>query len=131
MPRVTRVTPFVLVADVRDQCFRTLQLDFECGNQRIFRVYNDVASLPLHLKTDGKLQLRSSLVLIKPIASATHSCSFYKRQVAMATVLAQGLHSAAPLCRIQLAQPLHLAQRQPSRHRSRQTLVSRPWTAIG
>jgi hypothetical protein len=60
MPRVTRVTPFVLVADIRDQCFRTLQLDFGCGNQRIFRVYNDVASLPLQLKTDGKLQQRSS-----------------------------------------------------------------------
>jgi hypothetical protein len=30
--------PVCLVADVRDQRFRPLQLDFECGNQRIFRV---------------------------------------------------------------------------------------------
>jgi hypothetical protein len=60
MARVTRVTPFILVADVRDQCFRTLQLDLERGNQRIFRLYNAVARLPLQLKTDGKLQLWSS-----------------------------------------------------------------------
>ena len=61
MARVTRVTPFILVTDVRDQRFRTLQLDLECGDQCIFRIYNDVARLSLQLKTDGKLQLWSSL----------------------------------------------------------------------
>jgi hypothetical protein len=66
MPRVTRVTPFILVADIRDQCFRALHLDFECGNQRIFGVYDDVASLPLQLKTNGKLQLRCSMSSLRP-----------------------------------------------------------------
>jgi hypothetical protein len=61
MAGVTRVTPFILVTDVRDQSFRTLQLDLECGDQCIFRIYNDVARLSLQLKTDGKLQLWSSL----------------------------------------------------------------------
>jgi hypothetical protein len=45
------------------------------------------------------------------------------RAVVMATMLPQELRSAAQLCRIQPAQPLHLAQRQPFRHLSRQTLV--------
>ena len=65
-PRVTLVTPFILMADVRDQCFRALHLDFECGNQCIFRVYDDMASLSLQLQTIGKLQLRSSLSLLRP-----------------------------------------------------------------
>ena len=34
------------------------KFDFECGNQCIFRVYDDMASLSLQLKTNGKLQLR-------------------------------------------------------------------------
>jgi hypothetical protein len=66
MPGVTRVTPFILVADIRDQCFRTLHLDFECGNQRIFRIYDDVPRLSLQLKTDGELQLWSSLSSLSP-----------------------------------------------------------------
>ena len=59
--RVTRVASLILPADVCDQCFRALYLDFEGGNQRIFRVYDDVACLPLQLKADGKLQLHSFL----------------------------------------------------------------------
>jgi hypothetical protein len=66
MARVTRVTPLILVADVRDQSFRTLQLDLECGDQCILRIYNDVARLSLQLKTDGKLQLWSSLSSLSP-----------------------------------------------------------------
>jgi hypothetical protein len=61
MSRVTRVTAFILVTDIRDQCLRALHLDLECGNQRIFRVHDDVASLALQLETNGKLQLRASL----------------------------------------------------------------------
>ena len=56
---VTCVAPFILPADVVDRRFGALHLRFEGGNQRIFRVYADVACLPLHLKTDGNLQLRS------------------------------------------------------------------------
>src|SRR5215216_5171619 len=47
MHGMTRVTPFVLPADVRDLRLRALQLDFEGGNQRVFRVYDDVARLSL------------------------------------------------------------------------------------
>ena len=53
---MTGVTPPILPADIRDQCFRALHLDFEGGNQRIFRIHNDVARFILLLKTDGKLQ---------------------------------------------------------------------------
>src|SRR5262249_42947819 len=59
--RVTGVAPFILPPPIRDQCLRALQLDFEGGNQRIFRVHNDVVRLIFQLKTDHKLQLRSSL----------------------------------------------------------------------
>jgi hypothetical protein len=55
MPKVTRVTPFILVADIVISASGALHLDFECGNQCIFRVYDDVAGLPLQLKTNGKL----------------------------------------------------------------------------
>ena len=48
--RVACVAPFILPADVGDQCLGALHLDFEGGNQRIFRVDEDVARLPLHLK---------------------------------------------------------------------------------
>jgi hypothetical protein len=58
--RVARVTPLILPADVYDQCFRALDLDFEGRNQRILRVHDDVAGLSLQLKTNGKLQLHSS-----------------------------------------------------------------------
>jgi hypothetical protein len=47
---VTCVAPFILPADVVDQRFGALHLHFEGGNQRIFRVYDDVARLPRSLK---------------------------------------------------------------------------------
>ena len=62
--RVARVTPLILPADICDQCLRALDLDFESRNQRIFRVHDDVAGLSLQLKTNGKLQLHSSLSLL-------------------------------------------------------------------
>jgi len=58
--RVTRVTSLILPADVGDQRLRALHLDFESSHQCIFRVNDDVASFPVQLETDGKLQLRSS-----------------------------------------------------------------------
>ena len=67
---VTCVAAFILPADVVDQRFGALHLRFEGGNQRIFRVYDDVARLPLHLKTDGKLQLRFPFFLATSIAPA-------------------------------------------------------------
>jgi hypothetical protein len=60
MDRVTRITPPILPTDVRDKGLWALHLGFEGGNQRIFRVDDDVTGLLVHLKTDGKLQLRSS-----------------------------------------------------------------------
>jgi hypothetical protein len=64
---VTCVAPFILPADVVDQRFGALHLHFEGGNQRIFRVYDDVARLPLYLKTDGKLQLRFPFSSLRPL----------------------------------------------------------------
>ena len=73
--RVSRITPLILPADVCDQCFRVLYLDLEGGNQRIFRVHDDMACLSLQLKTDGKLQLHSSLSLLSPQLQLPQ-CSF-------------------------------------------------------
>jgi hypothetical protein len=41
--RVTGVTSFVLLADIGDQCLRTLHLDLEGGDQRVFRVNDNVS----------------------------------------------------------------------------------------
>jgi hypothetical protein len=46
---MTGVTPLILPADIRDQCLGALHLDFEGGNQCIFRVHNDVARFILQL----------------------------------------------------------------------------------
>jgi len=44
---VARVTPLILSADVHDQGFRPLRLDFESGDQGIFRIHDGVAGSPL------------------------------------------------------------------------------------
>jgi hypothetical protein len=56
---VTGVAAFVFSADVGDQRLGALHFDFEGGNQRIFCFHDNVARLPVHPKTDGKLHLRS------------------------------------------------------------------------
>ena len=57
--RVTGVATFVLLADVSNQRLWTLHLDFEGGDQRVFRVNDNVSRLPLNFKTDRKLHLRA------------------------------------------------------------------------
>jgi hypothetical protein len=47
---MTGVPSFILLADIGDQRLRTLQLNFEGGNQRVFRVNDYVSRFPLKLK---------------------------------------------------------------------------------
>jgi hypothetical protein len=55
--RVTGVASFILVADIGDQCLRTLHLNFEGGDQRVFRVNDNVSRFPLKFKANRKLHL--------------------------------------------------------------------------
>jgi hypothetical protein len=43
---VTGVASFVLLADIRNQRLRTLHLNFEGGDQRVFRVNDNVTRFP-------------------------------------------------------------------------------------
>ena len=52
---VTGVAAFILLADIGNQRFRTLHFDFEGGDQRVFRVNDNVSRFPLNFKTDRKL----------------------------------------------------------------------------
>jgi hypothetical protein len=56
--RVASVAALVRVPDVGDVGFGAFHLDLERGNQRVFRVHDDVAALALHPKADGELHLR-------------------------------------------------------------------------
>jgi hypothetical protein len=49
---VTGVASFVLLADVGDQRLWTLHLNFEGGDQRIFRVNDDMPRFALKFKAD-------------------------------------------------------------------------------
>ena len=55
--RVTGVASFVLLADISDQRLRTLHLNLQGGDQRVFRVNDNVARFPLNLKANRKLHL--------------------------------------------------------------------------
>ena len=55
--RVTGVASFILLADIGDQRLRTLHLNFESGDQRVFRVNDNVSRFPLKFKADRKLHL--------------------------------------------------------------------------
>ncbi len=55
---VTGVATFILLADIGNQRLRALHFDFEGGDQRVFRVNDNVSRFPLNLETDGKLHLR-------------------------------------------------------------------------
>jgi hypothetical protein len=57
--RVTGVASFILLADIGDQRLRTLQLNFEGGDQRIFGINNNVFRFPLKFKANRKLHLCS------------------------------------------------------------------------
>ena len=56
---VTGVATFILLADIGNQRFWTLHFDFEGGDQRVFRVNDNVPRFPLNFKTDRKLHLRA------------------------------------------------------------------------
>jgi hypothetical protein len=47
---VTGVASFVLLADISDQRLRTLHLNLQGGDQRVFRVNDNLARFPLNLK---------------------------------------------------------------------------------
>jgi hypothetical protein len=63
--RVTGVASFILLADIGDQRLRALHLDFEGGDQRIFRINDDVSRFSLNFKADCKLHLCSPLSTFK------------------------------------------------------------------
>ena len=56
---------FILLADIGDQRLRTLQLNFEGGNQRVFRVNDYVSRFPLTFKTNRKLHLCALPISVK------------------------------------------------------------------
>jgi len=43
---MTGIASLILLADIGDQRFRTLHLNFEGGDQRIFRVDDNMSRLP-------------------------------------------------------------------------------------
>jgi hypothetical protein len=55
--RVTGVTSFVLLADIGDYRLRTLHLYLQGGDQRDFRVNDNVSRFPLNFKANRKLHL--------------------------------------------------------------------------
>ena len=55
--RVTGVTSFVLLADIGYQRLRTLHLNLEGGDQRVFRVNDNVSRFPMNFKANRKLNL--------------------------------------------------------------------------
>ena len=57
--RVAGVASFILLADIGDQHLWALYLNFESGDQRIFRVNDDVPRFSLKFKADRKLHPRS------------------------------------------------------------------------
>ena len=57
--RMAGVASFILLADIGDQHLWALYLDFESGDQRVFRVNDDVPRFSLKFKADRKLHPRS------------------------------------------------------------------------
>ena len=66
--RMTGVASFILLADIGDQRLRALHLNFEGGDQRIFRVNDNVSRFPLKFKADRKLHCALPLFNIQKIA---------------------------------------------------------------
>ena len=63
--RVTGVASFILLADIGDQRLRTLHLNFEGGDQRVFRVNDNVSRFPLKFKANRKLHLCALPISVK------------------------------------------------------------------
>src|SRR5207247_3938438 len=55
--RMTAVAFFILLADICDQRLRTLHLNFEGVDQRVFRVNDNVSRFSLKFKANCKLHL--------------------------------------------------------------------------
>jgi hypothetical protein len=62
---MTGVASFISLADIGYQCPRTLQLNFEGGDQRVFGVNDNVFRFPLKFKANRKLHLRALLISVK------------------------------------------------------------------
>jgi hypothetical protein len=56
---MTGVASFILLADIGDQGLRALHLNFEGGDQRVFRVDDNVSRFPLKFKANRILHLRA------------------------------------------------------------------------
>ena len=63
--RVTGVASFILLPNIGNQHLWALHLDFEGGDQRTFRVNDNVFRFALKFKADRKLHLRSPLWTFK------------------------------------------------------------------
>jgi hypothetical protein len=57
--RVTGVATFISLTDIGNQRLWTLHFDFEGGDQRVFRVNDNVSRFSLNFITDRKLHLRA------------------------------------------------------------------------
>ena len=64
---VTGVATFILLADIGNQRLWTLHFDFEGGDQRVFRVNDNVSRFPL---------------ILKPTANCTCVVSHFQQNVA-------------------------------------------------
>ena len=62
---MTGVASFILLADIGDQHLRALHLNFKGGDQRIFRVDDNVSCFPLKFKADRKLHLCSPAFIVQ------------------------------------------------------------------
>ena len=65
---VTGVASLILLADIGDQRLRALHLNFEGGDQGIFRFDHNVSRFPLKFKADRKLHLCSPAFNVQKIA---------------------------------------------------------------
>jgi hypothetical protein len=63
--RVTGVASFILLADISDQHLRTLQLNFEGSDQRVFGINDNVFRFPLKFKANRKLHLCALPISVK------------------------------------------------------------------
>ena len=64
---VTGVASLILLADIGDQRLRALHLNFEGGDQGIFRFDHNVSRFPLKFKADRKLHLCSPAFNVQKI----------------------------------------------------------------
>ena len=84
--RVTGVASFILLTDIGDQRLRTLHLNLEGGDQRVFRVNDNVSRFPLNFKANRKLHLcalplsaKDSTIQLRGVKSKLLSCCRHLR----------------------------------------------------